>query len=94
MRWLLSILLTLICGAAAFGQGTEYHKFKDSDEVPRITPEDAKKAFDDRAAVFVDARGAEIYNAEHIKGAINIPLGSDENFDKLPKGKRIIVYCS
>jgi 3-mercaptopyruvate sulfurtransferase SseA len=93
MKFLLSALLALVLGAAAYGQG-EYRKFNNSDEVPRIALEDAKKAFDDRTAIFVDARGAEIYNAEHIKGAINIPLGSDENFDKLPKGKRIIVYCS
>ena len=79
---------------AAHGQKDQYKKFSDDTEVPRISVEDAKKAYDDRSVVIVDARGAEIYRQEHIKGAINIPLGSDEKFESLPKGKKIIVYCS
>ncbi|MFM9905227.1 MAG: rhodanese-like domain-containing protein [Pyrinomonadaceae bacterium] len=76
-------------------QTAEYKKFKDDADVPRITIEDAKKAFDDGSAVIVDARAPEIYKQEHIKGAINIPIGSsDEKFDVIPKGKKIIVYCS
>ena len=79
---------------AAHGQKDEYKKFSDEAEVPRISVEDAKKGYDDKSVVIVDSRGAEIYKQEHIKGAINIPLGSDDKFDSLPKGKKIIVYCS
>lgn len=89
------IIFIAFAALVAFGQGTEYKKFKDESEVPRIALEDAKKAFDDGAAVFIDARPADVYKQEHVKGAINIPYspqGSD--IDKLPKGKTIIVYCS
>ena len=65
------------------------------DEAPRIALADAKKDFDDNAALFVDTRGESSYKDEHIKGAINI---SAENFDakykELPKDGKIIAYCS
>ncbi len=80
---------------AAYGQKTEYKKFDSDADVPRISVEDAKKDYDEKNVVIVDARAAEIYKQEHIMGAINIPLGSlASEFDKLPKNKKIIVYCS
>lgn len=89
---LISVLLALTA-VASFGQ--EFRKFKDDGEVPRISIEEARKAFDDKSVVIIDARSPEIFKAEHIKGAINIPIGSSESeFDKLPKGKMFIVYCS
>lgn len=76
-------------------QSQEVKKFKDDSEVPRITVEETKKWFDENSVVIVDARAADAYKQEHIKGAINIPNGSDASeFNKLPKGKKIVVYCS
>src|SRR4051794_16290034 len=89
-----SFCLLIAASIAAYGQSDLYKKFNDESEVPRISVEEAKKAYDDRSVLIVDARGAEIYKQEHIKGAINIPLGSDDKFDSLPKGKKVIVYCS
>jgi rhodanese-related sulfurtransferase len=49
--------------------------------------------------MLVDLRSKSEYESEHIVTAINIPaIGMDENqlwseFDKLPKDKKIIVYC-
>jgi rhodanese-related sulfurtransferase len=64
-------------------------------DVERISLADAKKAFDADAAVFVDVRAPEAYKAQHIKGALNIPVTEiDAGVSKLPKGKKIIVYCS
>lgn len=64
-------------------------------ESNRITVADAKKMFDDRSAVFVDVRSIEAYKMEHIKGALNIPLDQlDASVSKLPKGKKLIIYCS
>ena len=61
----------------------------------RISLADAKKAFDENSAVFVDVRGPDAYKQEHIRGALNISLADlDTNLSKLPKGKKIIVYCS
>jgi len=91
----LACIALFLAVAALASYGQDYKKFKDDSEVPRITVEDAKKAYDDNSTVIVDARAADIFKAEHIKGAINIPIGSSSaEFDKLPKGKKIIVYCS
>ena len=43
-----------------------------ADDAPRITLEEAKKAYDEGKAFIIDARAEEAYKAEHIKGAVNI----------------------
>ena len=64
-------------------------------DAPRISLADAKKDYDAAAAVIVDVRDATAYKQEHIKGALHIPIGDvAANEDKLPKNKKIIVYCS
>ena len=66
----------------------------DAHDAPRITLADAKKAYD-AGAMFIDVRDATAYKTEHVKGALHIPISEvAANEDKLPKGKRIIVYCS
>lgn len=65
------------------------------DTAERIELADAKAAFDDGSAVFVDTRQAEYYAAEHIKGSVNVPASEiDKIFNKISKGKKIIAYCS
>ena len=65
--------------------------------VPRVTVEEAKAALDSGAAVIVDVRSAEAYEASHIAGSLFIPLGEFEtdieNID-LPKDQWIITYCT
>ncbi len=70
--------------------------YKSAAEVPRISVEEAKKAFDAGTAVFVDSRPEPAYKDEHIRGAISIPSGANahEKFSSIPKGKKVIVYCS
>ncbi|MGD9590316.1 MAG: rhodanese-like domain-containing protein [Pyrinomonadaceae bacterium] len=64
-------------------------------EAARISLEEAKKEFDAGTAVMIDVRAADVYNAERIKGAISMPYETlDANISKLPKGKKLIVYCS
>lgn len=44
----------------------------------------------------LDIRGEDVYNEGHIKGAYNLPWGSEaisENLDKLPADETIYVYC-
>jgi 3-mercaptopyruvate sulfurtransferase SseA len=43
-------------------------------QVIRISPEDAKKAFDQGSAIFIDVRSAQEYEQRHIPGALSIPL--------------------
>lgn len=54
------------------------------------------KALLDRGAVTViDVRNAEPYLASHIPGALQIPLTRIQGeIPYLPKGKRIVTYCS
>lgn len=81
-------------GAANIATNTAKKIEKDSD-VPRISVSDAKKEVDAGRAVIVDSRSSTSFDPEHIAGAINIPIGSPAtDFDKVPKGKKIIVYCS
>jgi len=66
-------------------------------EVPRVSVEEAKAALDSGAALIVDVRSAEAYEASHIPGAINIPLGEFETNPtdlKLDKEQWIITYCT
>ena len=66
----------------------------ESHDAPRISLADAKKAYDAGATV-VDVRDVTAYNTEHIKGALHIPIAeAAAKEDKLPKGKKILVYCS
>jgi 3-mercaptopyruvate sulfurtransferase SseA len=64
-------------------------------EVARISLDDAKKAFDDNSAVFVDVRSATSFAESHIPGAVNIPL-SDINTrsGELDPNEWIITYCT
>ena len=94
MKTFFSIFFLMISALVSFGQGTDVKKFANEAEVPRITVEDAKKSFDASSAIFVDARAADAYEAERIKGALIIKGTGEDRFDGLPKGKKIIVYCT
>ena len=66
-------------------------------DVPRVTVEEAKAALDSGAALIVDVRSAEAYDASHIPGAINILLGEFETNPtglQLDKDQWIITYCT
>jgi len=67
----------------------------DGHDAPRISLADAKKDFDEKEAVFIDTHPANQFELEHIPGAINIQANTiKQNLDKVPKGKKIIAYCS
>lgn len=64
--------------------------------MPRMRPEEAKKLVDEGKAIIVDVRGTEAFKLSHIKGSLDYVLGKFESgdFSGLPKGKRIITYCT
>ncbi len=65
------------------------------DDAPRISLEEAKKDFDKGNVVFIDTRGEDSFKVEHVKGAVNIPVGEFESrYTEVPKDKKIIAYCS
>ena len=65
------------------------------EDAPRISLDDAKKAYDDGTAFFIDSRPADSYKIEHIKGAVNITVDTiKDKIKDLPKNKTIIAYCT
>jgi rhodanese-related sulfurtransferase len=56
---------------------------------------DAKAAFDSKSAVFVDVRDVDVYDTNHIQGALNIPLAVfDAQYTQLDRNQWIITYCT
>ena len=63
--------------------------------IPRVTVEDTKQAYDRQSAVIVDVRDSGSYGAGHVAGSINIPLDELENrLGELSKDSWIITYCT
>ncbi len=61
----------------------------------RVSLAEAKTAFDEGSAVFLDVRSAESYQAAHIPGAISIPeLDLPTRYTELDKNTWIITYCT
>jgi hypothetical protein len=90
---LLPLILFLACQKAPVA--IEYVKYDSDAAIPRISAVDAKKEYDAGNAVFVDSRGEAAWKAERLPGALEISMGAtDEKLSTLPKGKKIIVYCS
>ncbi len=64
-------------------------------EIPRVSLENAKAAFDTKSAVFVDVRGSSTYAVSHIPGALDLPLEDIENhLNELDPDRWIITYCT
>lgn len=64
-------------------------------DVSRISLEDAKDAYDDGTAIFIDVRDPEYYEAGHIAGAINIPYSQVEaRVKELDPNQHLILYCT
>jgi 3-mercaptopyruvate sulfurtransferase SseA len=63
--------------------------------MPRVSLADAKAAYDDGTAVFLDVRFADDYAASHIPGALSIPLADLESrLSELNPTGWIITYCT
>ena len=66
-------------------------------DVPRVSIEEALTAYSAGAAIIVDVRSTEDYNASHIPGALSIPLDEfeiDPSGLDLDKEQWIITYCT
>lgn len=63
----------------------------------KINEDDLKELVDakDDSIAILSVRKAEDYAKGHIEGATNIPFGPgmESQFDTLPQGKKIVVYC-
>jgi hypothetical protein len=67
---------------------------KDTDEVPRISPEDLKNRLDQGETILVvDARSLEAFETQHIAGAISVPVNQIEShLDEFPHDQEIVFY--
>jgi 3-mercaptopyruvate sulfurtransferase SseA len=66
-------------------------------DVPRVSLEEANAARESGAAVVVDVRNPDAFEASHVAGAINIPLIDIERNPtvlNLAKDQWIITYCT
>ncbi len=66
-------------------------------DVPRVTVEEAKAAFDSGQAILVDVRSTESFVISHITDALSVPLTRIEASPKnvtLDKNQWIITYCT
>ena len=86
-----AMILGLACQTA---EVIDFKKYQSEADVPRISVEDSRKEVDAGKAVIVDSRAESAYKAEHIAGSINVTSDADDQLAKIPKGKKIIVYCS
>ncbi len=63
--------------------------------VARLSLADAKLAYDQKTALFVDVRDVDSYKAGHIPGALNIPLADfDARLKELKTNQWIVAYCT
>jgi rhodanese-related sulfurtransferase len=67
------------------------------DEVSRIKVEELKKMMDEgKAVTIIDTQPRDVYEMEHIKGAISLPWKreiSQQDVRGLPKNKLLVTYC-
>jgi 3-mercaptopyruvate sulfurtransferase SseA len=64
-------------------------------QVQRVALADAKAAFDDGRAVFLDVRDSGSYASGHIPGALSIPTSElPDRLAELDKKSWIIPYCT
>ena len=81
-----------------FKEITTFSVPEDMTEPMMINLEFAKYLFDEKSAVFIDARDAEDYKAGHIENAINIPYDYYEDYEGIIDGLNddgiYIIYCS
>jgi hypothetical protein len=64
-------------------------------EIKRISLEDAKAAYDQGSAIFIDVRGEPYYSESHIPGALSITYDElASRIGELDKKALIIAYCT
>lgn len=66
------------------------------DSVPRTKPADAVRLVKAGEAILVDVRDAGSYETMHAKGALHVSFQDlqEGKFEKLPKDKPLIFYCT
>ena len=67
---------------------------KEFDRIHRTDAEDFEKAYFAETPLIIDVRKKSEYDAEHVVGAINIPLNElNQHLAQIPKDKPFIIHC-
>ena len=89
---------TLIKKERIIKEITTFSVPEDMTEPMIISLEFAKYLFDQKSAIFIDAREAEEYEVGHIENSINIPYDYYEDYEEIMDGLddegTYITYCS
>lgn len=65
------------------------------DDVDKITVDELLQLREADNVTVIDVRSAQYYVESHIPGAINIPANqTTAMIDMIPKGKKIVTYCT
>ena len=65
------------------------------EDVPRVSLENAKVAYDQKSAVFLDVRGDPFFSEGHIPGALSVSsLELEQHLKELNPEAWIIPYCT
>lgn len=73
---------------------------KEERDIPVLPLKDSYRVFEGKAALFIDARDPQEYDAGHIPDAINVPYDQislpkyRNNISAWNKNRRIVVYCN
>ena len=86
MKYLLSLVCTLVISTVAMGQ----------EKYPDISHDELKTAIDKKAVTLLDVNGSETYAKGHIPGAMDFTKVKTDLAAKLPKDKTalIVAYCA
>jgi rhodanese-related sulfurtransferase len=93
-----TFLIDVLKGEKTFNPEKRINDVIDRSGATSISLPQAKQAFDDNSALFVDSRSEEDYAAGHIPGAVNVPweeFGANEAeyLIHIPSDVPIITYC-
>jgi hypothetical protein len=87
--WQLSLLPATTVGPASANLQIPYP------EIARTSLKDAKQAYDEGSAIFLDVRDSGTFGSKNIPRSINIPLTELESrLNELPKDRWILTVCT
>lgn len=105
-RWLAPSVL-LVAGGLLLSAGFLVFRFSNNDapaqttavtgteDIPRVSLDDARSAYEQGSAVFVDVRSASSFAAVSIPGSLSIPFSElDTRFAELDSDDWIITICA
>lgn len=94
----ITFFIDVLQGEKTFDPKKRINEVIEHTAVQSISLSEAKKAFDEHGAIFIDSRNEKEYDAGHIPGAVSIPweefeIDATEYVHRIPVGSPIITYC-